>query len=221
MQEQIYALIKFGSEHNLKKLLETGELRFAHPLNDYHKSTNSERDDYFEGSQWVENIDSNEILEIKCNHPTIGEFNFKPKKHKRLQLIQYDFLYLSLSFYAISENIFKNTDSYKIDEKNLGFNKHAILITEPYRFLNSIIFELKKENIEYKMDFVKYKEFDKKGNITTGPFDKKDEHSHQMEYRIIIKNINDKAKFLEIGNISEYSHIVSSKSIIDTEWKTN
>ena len=68
------------------------------------------------------------------------------------------------------------------------------------------------------MNFVKYIDFTKKGKINTNPFNKKLDHSHQMEFRIIIKNLNNAPEKMRVGGIHDYSSLLESKSIIEMKW---
>jgi hypothetical protein len=57
-----------------------------------------------------------------------------------------------------------------------------------------------------------------KGRLNLMPFDKKQEHQHQCEFRIIIENTDNNSKLFKIGSIEKYSRLVSTKSIIKSTW---
>jgi hypothetical protein len=101
----------------------------------------------------------------------------------------------------------------------LSFSDTAILIKEPYKFINSIVSKLKKEGIKYEANIVTYDDLCREGNIELSPFIKKMEHQHQMEFRIIIENKDNQPKLISIGSIEDYSVIVSSESMIATIWQ--
>jgi hypothetical protein len=217
LNNKLFCLIKFGSEKNMLKLINKGELRFS-PSEEYNKlKTEKERGDLYEGTEWIENI---QLKKIEVEHPTIGKIEFKPVDGKLSKLTQYNYFYLSYSIYAISAQTFIEREIHQIDKEHLEFGDSAIFIKEPGTFLNSITDQLKKEKIEYEMNFIEYLNYEQEGKISINPFNKKDEHLHQMEFRIIIRNIDNKAKFIHIGSIAQYSHLVSSESMIETEWKS-
>ncbi|MFY7739294.1 MAG: hypothetical protein ACOVQC_02150 [Flavobacterium sp.] len=94
----------------------------------------------------------------------------------------------------------------------------AIVIEDPFEFLKQIEEKLKLEKINYEMNSVNYKNLNI-GKINLKPFDKKIEHSHQNEFRIIIENLNNLTKIINIGSIKKLCKIVPSEVIIESEMK--
>ncbi len=211
-----FVLIKFGSKKNMLKLINNGELRFSLSKEYNELVDEKERGDLYEGAEKVVN---SQITKIETQHPTLGKHTFKPVLGKLSKLIQFNDSYLSYSLYAISPRTFIDKNQHKIDKEHLEFGDSAIFIKQPLEFLNLITDQLKKEKIEYEMNFVEYLDYEKEGEISINPFNKKMEHSHQMEFRIIIKNIDNKAQFLRIGSITKYSNLVTSQSMIDSDWE--
>jgi len=213
--EQIFCLIKFGQKEHVEKLLKEGELYF-NTVSTYAELDDEERGDANEGAEWINNA---QVVKIKVEHPTLGSLELFPTTNQLSKLRQYNFYYLSFSLYAISPRSFEKTDSFQIDNRMLSFSDTAILIKEPYKFINSIVSKLKKKGIKYEANIVTYDDLCREGNIELSPFIKKMEHQHQMEFRIIIENKDNQPKLISIGSIEDYSVIVSSESMIATIWQ--
>lgn len=160
-----------------------------------------------------------QVKSIEVDHPTIGKQVFNPVQGKISRITNYNYYYLSYSLFAISGRTFKEQNNYKIDDKLLEFGDSAVFIKDTLKFLKAIEVQLKKEGVKYEMRFVEYIDYEKEGEILIEPFNKKTEHSHQMEFRIIIENTNDKARFINIGSIAHYSQLLPSKSMIEIDWK--
>lgn len=215
LDQKIFCLVKFGSKENMLKLINNGELRFSLSKEYNDLIDNPERGDLYEGAEWIENA---EFKKIEVDHPTLGKYSFKPKKGKLGKLTQYNYYYLTYSLYAISASTFSDKNIHKIDESHLEFGDSAVLIKEPYEFLNSITTELKKRQLQYEMNFVDYIDYNHEGKILTNPFTKKNDHLHQMEFRIIIENLKEEAEFITIGGIENYSQFLPSKTVVEMEW---
>ncbi len=216
LDKKIFCLIKFGSEKNMLKLINNGELRFSLSKEYNDLVDNQERGDLYEGAEWIENT---EFKSIEVDHPTLGKHTFNPVKGKLGKLTQFNYYYLSYSLYAISTRTFSDKDIHKIDESHLEFGDSAVLIKEPYKFLNAITLELKKRQLQYEMNFVYYTDYEQEGKILISPFTKKNDHSHQMEFRIIIENLNGESEFITIGGIEDYCQLIPSKTVVEMEWK--
>lgn len=213
--ENPFCLIKFGKKHHLESLLEKGEL-FFNTTTVFNKSTNTntEQGDENEGAKWIKNV---QLAEIKVNHPTLGEFKFKSVPNKLSKLTQFNHNYLTCSFYIITTKDFENTNTLKIDKKMLEFGEYALIINNPKTFIDSLIKTLENKKISYVAQKVEYKDLEGKGEITMNPFVKKNDHLHQKEYRIVLKN-QFEPKSLHIKGMKENGKIVLSKYIIESEW---
>lgn len=214
LDNKIFCFIKFGPEEHLLNLRDYGELYFNVPKN-FNNYINLQRGDLYEGSEWILNT---EFSKIEVEHPSIGRFKIIPNKGDLGRLIQYNYTYLSYSLYTISTYTFAESLQHQIDDSLLQFGDSALLIKEPYKFLNKISRYFIQHGIQYEMNFVKYIDFTKKGKINTNPFNKKLDHSHQMEFRIIIKNLNNAPEKMRVGGIHDYSSLLESKSIIEMKW---
>jgi hypothetical protein len=214
--DKIFCFIKFTERQFADKLLKDGEVYFNLPSS-FNNLTEKERGDDNEGAEW---IDNSQIIHIKSEHPTLGKFEFKPVPNSLSKIVQYNYSFLSFSLYAVTPDLFNKDDTHKIDPRMCEFGDTAIIIEEPYIFLNSIIAELKSKNLNYEIKPVNYRDMTS-GRVDLIPFDKKQEHQHHCEFRIIIENTDNVAKPIKIGSIEKYSRLVSSKSLIESTWTAN
>ena len=210
--DNIFCFIKFTDREFADKLL-NGQIYFNLPSS-FNNLTKKERGDDNEGAEWIDNT---EIASIKTEHPTLGTIEFNVVPHSTSKMTQYNYYYLSFSLYAVTAVLFDKDNSHKIDSRMSEFGDSAVIISEPYTFLNSIISELKSKNLNYEIKPVIYRDLTK-GRVDIIPFDKKLEHQHHCEFRIIIENTDNEAKPIEIGSIKKYSKLVTSQFIIESSW---
>lgn len=213
---QLFSIIKFGSKENLEKLMSKGQMRFG-PLKEYRESLEKERGDRFEGA--IEIV--NEIFtDVKCEHPTLGTFNFKVSQDSLSTYIQTDISpYCVFSSYALTFELFENKNSHKIDERMSEFGDHALLITNPNLFISRAISKLKELNYKSVINLTNYKNLSQRGNIDADIFTKTSDLSHQLELRFLIEAPDDDAIFIEIGSISDICFISKTRDLLDTEYK--
>lgn len=214
--EHPFCIIKFGKKKRLKSLLNNGELFFNSTENlNKIQILNKEQGDENEGAEWIENV---QFSEIKVNHPTLGEYKFKPVSNTLGKLTQFNHNYLTCSFFIITTNDFENSNILKVNEKMLEFGEYALIIKEPKIFLDNIIEALEFENFDYSARKVEYKNLNSEGRVQINPFIKKLEHRYQKEFRIIIKNQLD-PKLIQIKDIGKIGEIVTSKFIVESKWE--
>jgi len=214
--ERPFCIIKFGKKKRLESLLNNGELYFNTTENlNKAQILNKEQGDENEGAEWIENVC---LSEVKCNHPTLGEFKFKPDPKTPWKLTQFNHNYLTCSFFIITTKDFENTDMLKVDEKRLEFGDHALIIKNPKIFLDNVIDALEFEDFDYSARKVEYKNLKSDGRIEMSPFIKKLEHVHQNEFRIVIKN-QVEPKLIKIKDIGKIGEIVTSKFIVESKWE--
>ncbi len=186
--DNIFCFIKF-IEREFADTFLNGQVYFNMPSS-FNDLPEKERGDENEGAEWIDNT---EIVTVKTEHPTIGSIEFKVVPNSVSKMIQYNYQYLSFSLYAVTSSLFDKDNSHKIDSRMSEFGDSAIIIEEPYIFLNSIISELKNKNLDYEIKPIIYRDITK-GRVDLIPFDKKLDHQHQFEFRIIIKNTDNVAK---------------------------
>jgi hypothetical protein len=215
--EDILMFIKFTKEKYAEKLL-NGQMYFNLPTY-YNFSENEEIGDPNEGAKW---IDNSKIKNIRVEYPDNRIFEFNPSPNADFKLTQFDSYFLSFSLYTVYRSAFNNSHgTFKIDAK-MSNSKYdtALVIENPIEFLKVVTEKLKQQKIEYEMKSVTYKDFNT-GKLDLTPFDKKEEHIHQNEFRIIIKNLNNSARTINIGPIKEFCKLVPSQAIIESFLKAN
>ncbi len=214
--EHTFCIIKFGKKKHLESLLKKGELYFNSTENlNKAEIINKEQGDENEGAEWIKNL---QFSEIKVNHPTLGEYNFKPASNRLGKITQFNHNYLTCSFFILTTKDFEKTDILKVDERMLRFGKYALIIKEPKTFIDNVVDALEFENLDYSARKVKYKNLKYEEHIEMNPFIKKIEHQHQKEFRVILKN-QIKPKLIRIKDVNKIGEIVASKFIVESQWK--
>lgn len=215
----IICLVKFGKHEHLQKMLKMGELYFNDP-NCYNKWQDKEEQsgDKNEGAEWIENA---YLTKLEISHPIYGRMKLRPSPNTLAKIIQYNYFFLSHSLYALTTEAFKSQDTFRIDARNAQLKDadSAILIQEPYRFINAVVACLKSESLNYETKLVEYKDLDREGKISMNPFIKKLDHKHQSEFRMIIENTENHPRTIKIGSIEPYSKLISSKSMTEIIWR--
>jgi len=214
--ERPFCFIKFGKKEHLESLLNEGKLFFNGTENlNQGISINDEQRDENEGAEWIENIG---LKEVKFKHPTKGEFKFKTDPNDLAKVIQFNHNYLTCSFYTITTKDFEKSNVFKIDKRMLKFGTHALIVKNPKNLMENLKNTLKKENIGFIANKVKYQNLKKEGRIEMSPFIKKIEHQHQKEYRIILKNRNEPL-LIEMNKIGNNGILTTSQYLIDSKWE--
>ncbi len=212
MSDNIFCFIKFIEKKYVSSFL-NGEIYF-NSVENLNKNLNHQRGDNLEGAYWLKNC---RVEKLHVKNPKIGEFEIRINSEQNSKLINFNYYYSVFSLFTISPTFFSKSNSRNIDERMLEFGDSAILVEEPYKFLQSIITELKKQKYIYQADFVKYENFNLENEFEIHPFLKKNEHQHQMEFRIIVQT--NEPITIQIGSIEKYCKIWSSKNMIDTTWE--
>jgi len=212
----LICLIKFAKKKShLEGLMNYGEI-FFNKVQTHTDSIEPERGDSNEGAVWIENA---QIFDIKAEHPVLGIHNFQPQKNTLGKIVQYNFNFLSHSLYKITPDIFSKSDIFQINETMEEFGQYALMIKKPYDFFNALVSELKRQKIQYEIKAIEYKDLSKEGRFTVTPFIKDKAYSHQNEIRIIIKNIENQAKSIQIGSIADYCILTDSQTMVETVWE--
>jgi len=214
--EDILMFVKFTQRQYAEKLID-GQLYFNLP-NFYNSSDNEEIGDENEGAKLIDNSFKVESIKVESNNKF---FEFNPLQNSNFKMTLFDESFLSFSLYTIYRSAFNNHNrTFTIDSKmqNSKYDT-ALVIENPIAFLKHIEQKFKQEKIEYEMNSVTYKNL-KTGKINLTPFDKKEEHKHQNEFRIIIKNLNNSARTINIGSIKDFCQLVPS-SLFKSTLKAN
>ena len=209
--ERILLLIKFGKKKHLESLLKKGELYFKTPkaFNDIKKN-NEEQGDENEGAIWIKNLKD---IKLTINHPDHGDFNFKSVPNKLMKLTQFNHNYLTCSFYAITTKDLETSNILKIDKRMKMFGDHALIITNTKIFVESVMKSAEKLRLKMIATKVTYQDLSQEGHFEINPFIKKVEHSHQKEYRMVIKNSSKPFLKLKVCKLGEKGKIIPTSRI--------
>ncbi|ARV14665.1 hypothetical protein [Polaribacter sp. SA4-12] len=207
-------LMKFGSEKNMNDLLKNGTI-YCNPLSYFQKL---DKDgfiaDKLEGTISIKNFseEKNHIL-------TINPKSKKPIKMK-IKTAQMRGFYNNLEgnvycLYALRYSNIINEKRYKIDERMMNDDyTHCVLIEKVGEFLKRIQNELKKQNVSFNWDLVKYHDFGiDKSEMTL--FHKSKNFEFQKEFRILLKTSKLEPFSIKIGDISDIASLYDSKIIKD------
>ncbi|UWX55115.1 hypothetical protein NYZ99_00215 [Maribacter litopenaei] len=208
--ERILFLIKFGQKKYLESLRNKGELYFkaAKAFNQI-KKLNEAQGDSNEGAIWIENLKN---IQTTLNHPKHGEFKFRSVPGTLTKLTQFNHNYLTCSFYAVTNKDFERSDIFEVDERMSNFGGHALVISNPKMFIDSVFEYAEKDNIQLSAKTVTYEDLNREGRIELNPFVKKDIHKYQKEYRMVIKNSLDDSKILYSHILGENGKIIATKT---------
>ena len=109
--------------------------------------------------------------------------------------------------YSISSHGFPNPLDFKIDEKNVRFGTHCVMIKDNANFLNAINTELKKRKRKYDYSFVEYYDRNTVSKKLT-LFNKPKEFEYQKEFRFYVYNKRVKFIKLTIGSLKGKAEII-------------
>lgn len=212
-----FCLIKFGKKEHLENLMNKGQMRFG-SIHGFQRLNEKERGDEFEG---MVNIVNGGFSKIECDHPTLGKHTFYPVPNTVGRLKQFtNEFYFCFSSYALTAKSFEATDNYTISDKMLAFGEYALIIKEPIIFFNQVKNRLDELGIKSAFGLIDYQDFLKEGEFETTLFTKTLDLIHQSEHRILLKaECSESALMIEIGSITDFCCIVSSKDLIATEFK--
>ena len=215
----LFWLIKFGKKEHLESLMEKGQMRFG-AVEGFGKSIEKERGDEFEGAI---NIINEQLLRIECDHPDLGKFIFKPAPNSLGTIINFTTEpYYCFSSYALTSDIFKDTDDHKIDERMSAFGDYALIIKEPTLFLKQVKSRLTELDMKFTGKLTDYKDYKHEGTLDTNLFSKTNDLQHQFEHRILIQTERkEDAIFIEIGSIKEFCFLSKTDEMLQTEFKAN
>ncbi|MEE9364240.1 MAG: hypothetical protein V3U92_16695 [Cellulophaga sp.] len=217
--ERILFLIKFGKKKYLERLRDKGELFFNSPekFNKIKKS-NNEQGDENEGAIWIENLKD---VKLTLNHQEFGEIKFKSLPNKFVKLTQFNHNYLTCSFYTVTDKDFGQSNLFEVDEKMAEFGDHALIITNPTELIDSVFEYANREKIYLTAKKVDYEDLSLKGRIETNPFIKKEEHSYQREYRMVLNNSVESSKILLSSSLGTDGVIVPTIKNEKLKFKIN
>jgi len=101
--------------------------------------------------------------------------------------------------------------TFPVDERNLRFGNHALVVTNPQQFIDRTASYLKTQGINGRADLVEYVDDNYAGEI--GPFRKLKRFAYQSEWRLVCFNGPGGPRKIVIGSIRDISTIMPSKEI--------
>lgn len=214
MSLRLFSLIKFGKKKHIESLYRQGRVRFG-AIEGFRNLNQPERGDKFEGALSVEN---DYVASINFSHPIIGEGNFIPSKSKlgSFYTIIDEPIFCS-SLYSLTSENFNDANKHKICSRMNEFGEYAIVIQQPYEYLNLLYQKLNNKKLKFIDRLVKYKNLKKKGTHHIDLFTKNIELQHQFEYRFLVKNNCDSNEFfLNIGSLENISFMSSTIDLLNT-----
>lgn len=152
-------------------------------------------------------------FQLTLNHPEFGEFKFKSVPNKLAKLTQFNYNYLTCSFYAITNKDFEQSNILEVDDRMSKCGNYALIISNTKLLIDSVINSAEKEGLSLSAKKVDYKELFSEGRIELNPFIKKVEHSYQKEYRMVIKNSLESSRILKICKLGKNGKIIPAKKM--------
>jgi hypothetical protein len=198
--------IKFGSEENIKDLLDNGCI-YMNSKESFRGIEDKElRGDSYEGVIEIRNLPAGIFSIPGINFSGRYQNIHLPKFYQEV----WGNLYCLTS---ISNQTIPNPFEYKIDERLAGFGTHCLLIKDVEKFVRLITCKMDLLNYKYTYDFVKY--YDKKMfNGRVSVFDKPLEFEYQKEFRFYIERVGVKPIIFNIGSLKEIAEIFTTETIM-------
>jgi len=208
MSDTILGFLKIGSQENITDLYENGTV-YMNTLEYFRRVEDGElRGDPNEGYS--------DVVDIKNG----GTF--------RIEGIDQDFKFINARYggyrktgnlyclYSISSRWFPNPLDFRLDERNLDFGTHALIIKQPGVFIKKLEDELIKGGYNFKHGFVEYYE-NKVRLMNLTPFDKSNKYEYQKEFRFSVENEENEPLKINIGSMKSYAEIIEAKELLGLE----
>lgn len=208
MTHTIKMFLKLGSLENITDLYENGTI-YINTIEFFKKiEDNDLRGDNYEGTS--------EIINSLPGTFRIPEID-RDIKYEKIHLKKsFDQILGNIySLYCISSKGFPNPLDFKIDEKNLRFGTHCLMIKNSQYFFDKIKSELKNNGFDFRHGFVNYYDKDKITNKKLTLFDKPEEFEYQKEFRFYVHNNNLEPIKIQIGSLKDYAEIIETKDLTE------
>jgi hypothetical protein len=101
--------------------------------------------------------------------------------------------------------------SYPVDERNLRFGGHALILFDPQRFIDQIHHSLNDQKIKHEARLVEYVPRDYAGDL--GWFRKLENFAYQSEWRLICYGGNGHPRLIRIGSIKDISVVMPNGEV--------
>ena len=208
MTHTIKMFLKLGSLENITDLYENGTI-YINTIEFFKKIEDNElRGDNYEGASEIINS-----LPGTFRIPGIDR-DFKYEKvHLKKSFDQV--LGNIYSLYCISSKGFPNPLDFRMDEKNLRFGTHCLMIKDNQYFFDKVQSELKNNGFDFRHGFVNYYDKDKISNKNLTLFDKPKEFEYQKEFRFYVHNKELKPIKIQIGSLEGKAEIIETKNLTE------
>lgn len=208
MTHTIKMFLKIGKEEHIKDLYENGTI-FINTIEYFRKIEDKElRGDKYEGVSEV----INSLPGTFKIQGSIQEFKYQKIHLRKSHEILLGNIY---SLYCISSKGFPNPLDFIMDEKNLRFGTHCLMIKDNEYFLEKIKSELDKNNYEYHHGFIDYYDKDNISFKKPTLFEKPNEFEYQKEFRFYIHNDEVKPIKIQIGSLKGKAEIIEAKNLTE------
>ena len=207
MTHTIKMFLKLGSLKNITDLYENGTV-YINTIEFFKKIEDNElRGDNYEGASEIINS-----LPGTFRIPGIDR-DFKYEKIHLKKSFD-EVLGNIYSLYCISSKGFPNPLDFRMDEKNLRFGTHCLMIKDNDYFFKKIKAELKNNGYEFTHGFVNYYDKEKISKELT-LFDKPTEFEYQKEFRFYVHNNKLEPIKIQIGSLKDYAEIIETKHLTE------
>jgi len=199
----ITVFIKIGSEENIRDLYENGTI-YINTI-DYFKNIEDEelRGDKYEGVSEIINSHNGTFWISGIDR----DFKYKKVHIKKA----FDEIVGNIySLFCVSSKTFSDIFEIKVDEKNLKFGTHCLIVKDNKYFFDKITSELEKKGYNFRHGFVEYYDKDNVCKKLT-LFDKPKEFEYQKEFRFYIYNNKIEPIKIQIGSLKGIAEIIESK----------
>ncbi len=207
--------IKIGAEEHIRNLYENGTI-YLNTIEYFKKVEDEElRGDKYEGTSEVINSHHGTFRISGSNQ----DFKYEKVHMKKAYEKVLGNIY---SLYCISSKGFPSLLDFKMDERNLRFGTHCLIIKDNNYFFEKIKSEFNKNGYEFTHGFINYYDKDIVSKKLT-LFDKPKEFEYQKEFRFYVHNQKLEPIKIQIGSLKEKAEIREVKDLtgIKFELKKN
>jgi len=209
MKSTLYALLRLSKEEYLKRFRNEG-LLYMNTLQYFRNlETDLERGDAFEGDDWIYQPKDTEIT---FDDPDVGKYVVVPGELSgpaRIALNQT----LACNVYCMFA-ITGPVDGELVDKRNCGLGESFILVLNTREFLSRVSAAASKVGLAVKYGLVQYYDSQEyKGDV--GPFRKRNQFSHQKEFRLVLQPSTGIAVQLSVGSLVDITSEVHPASEVN------
>lgn len=209
----IVLLIKFGSEVDMRDLLERGTI-YMNTIEFFRRIEDGQlRGDNYEGVTKIWNLPAGQFQ--------IPEIDFKGNYISMHLSESYTKILGNIySLYCISSHGFEGPSDVKLDSRVSQFGTHGVIIKNLPAFFSRIETSAKLLGYSLKHDFVEY--YKKMGvNKEISIFEKPDDFSYQKEFRFFIHQNNQLPIKFQIGCLKDIAEMVTIDVLMNLTLKSN